>query len=73
MAASLGGACILVRTSSGRVSASLDALSVHVLEGRSEKAEGNLLEDISSAAGSFNALLLGFGQLLDMPVHRVLE
>ena len=46
--------------------------SMHLLQDLIREGLGNLVH-IGLATGSFNALLLGLGQLLDVAVHGVLE
>ena len=68
----LGGAYILVRTSCGRVSATLRGADVNNLAQRAAHGGlGSLVEVCCSACG-FNAFLLGLSQCLDVAIHGVL-
>ena len=41
--------------------------------GRGEERRGSVLEEIDFATGCFDALGLGFGELLDVSIHGVLD
>jgi hypothetical protein len=66
----LGGACILARTSSERVSGNLalrvshDVWVIYAVHS---------LEDFAGSSGLLNALLFGIDQLFDVAIHRILR
>lgn len=66
---SFGGACILVRTSCGRVSGTLWRELVHWEGG---KRLVTLLVEIGLDAGLLETSLLSEGKLVDVAVHGVL-
>lgn len=76
-----GGACILVRTSWGRVSATLVEQVVSNENGRTEEQHsgsnilffGSLLVEIGLTTSRFDTFLLGLGECFDVTIHRVLE
>lgn len=71
MLESFGGACIIWRTLSGRVSGILGETLVD-LQGGTMRCVCSLV-DVNGAAGSLNALLFGIDQSLDVAVHRVVD
>lgn len=77
------GACILERTEVGRVSSTLGGWGwwlvgwngfefAVLLEGKGEGERVNSLVHIDFASSGLNALLLGLGELPNVPVHGVL-
>jgi len=68
----LGGACMSSRICPGSVSSTLqDGVSFLSLGNSCESY--SLLVKVSGATSCFNAGFLGFGELLDVAIHRVLQ